>query len=75
MFLFTTLPNIEEAQYIYFPDHTTRSSDDSGSDYEEPLYGPRQFNKSQLNDLIRDLYLSKDQSEFFSTRLQENKRR
>ena len=33
--LFTTLPDTEEAQYIYFPDQITVSSDDSCSDYED----------------------------------------
>ena len=47
--LFTTLDDIEEAQDIYFPDHTAMSSDDSCSDYEEPLFGPQQFSQSELN--------------------------
>ena len=48
--LFTTLPDIEEAQDIFLPDHTTISSDESYNDYEKPSYGPQQFNQSELND-------------------------
>ena len=50
--LFTTLPDIEEAQDITLPDHTSMSSDYSCSDYEEALYGPQKFNQSELNDLV-----------------------
>ena len=50
--LFTTLDDIEEAQDIYFIDHTAMSSDDSCSDCEEPSYGPQQFNQYEFNDLV-----------------------
>ena len=52
---------------------TSTTSDDSCSDFEEPsvLHGPQQFNQYELNDLVRDLCLSKDQSEILVSRLQE----
>ena len=67
----TTLPNIEEVEDIYLPDHTAMSSNDSCSDYEDPLYGPDKFNQSELNGLIWDLFLSNDQSEILATTIQE----
>ena len=69
--IFTTLPDVEKEQDIPLPDHTARCSDDSCNDYEEPPYGPQKFTQSELNDLVRDLCLSKDQSEILASRLQE----
>ena len=63
---------MKEAQHISLPDHTAMSNDDSCSNYEEPLYDPKQFNQSELNDLVWDLCLSKDQSEILALRIQEN---
>ena len=44
--LFTTLPDIEEAQHISLPDQTAMSSGESCSDYKEPSHGPQQCNQS-----------------------------
>ena len=44
--LFTTLPDIEEAQDMYLLDHTAMSSGESCSDYKEPSHGPQQCNQS-----------------------------
>ena len=47
---------------------TATTSNDSCSDYEElsVLHGPQQFNQSELDDLVRDICLSKDQSEILA---------
>ena len=38
--LFTTLPDIEEAQHISLPDQTAMSSGESCSEYEKSSYDP-----------------------------------
>ena len=67
--VFTSLPEIDETEEI--PADLSISSGDSCSDYEEPSNGPQLFNQSELNDLVRDLCLSKEQSEVLASRLQE----
>ena len=46
---------------------------DDGSDYEENMSTPQQFSQEELNDLIRDLKLSKLASELLASRLKEKK--
>ena len=70
--VFTGLPDIDVIEEeIPLPDQHAISTDDSCSDYEEPSFGPQLFNQSELNDLVRDLCLSKEQSEVLASRLQE----
>jgi hypothetical protein len=48
-------------------------SGDSDSDYEAHSSFPQCFDQKELNDLIRDLNLSKDSSELLASRLKEKK--
>ena len=58
--------------FLTEPD-TATTSNDGCSDYKEPsvLHGSSQFNQSELDDLVRDICLSKDQSEILASRLQK----
>ena len=47
------------------------SSDDNCREYEENSNSPLRFNQSKLNDVVQDIYLSKDQSEIIAWKLQE----
>jgi hypothetical protein len=49
---------------------TTTTNTTSGSNYGNPRY-KKPYNQNELNDLIRDLNLNKDQSELLASRLKE----
>ena len=53
-------------------DLDTNSGDNNESEYEAFSTIPDQFNQEELNDLIRDLNLSKESSELLASRLNEN---
>jgi len=61
------LSNIEETQYLEY--NTTGNS--SFSKYEENTSTPQQFTQAELNDLVRDLNLSKQAFELLASRLKE----
>ena len=49
----------------------SETSEGSCSEYEESPLSPKQFTQQELNDLIRDLNLSKQGYEFLASRLKE----
>ena len=51
------------------PESETTSGVSSTSEYEGASYTQEQFNQMELNDLVRDLALSKEQSEVLASRL------
>ena len=54
-------------------DASSASSDATGSEYEpEENLKPILFSQERLNNLIRDLALSKQKAELLASRLQEN---
>ena len=58
---------------VFDDGHSSGPSDSTGSEYEpEENLKPIIFSQEQLNDLIRDLALSKQKSELLASRLQEN---
>ena len=58
---------------VFDDGHSSGSSDSTGSQYEpEENLKPILFSQEQLNDLIRDLALSKQKSELLASLLQEN---
>ena len=58
---------------VFDDGHSSGPSDSTGSEYEsEENLKPILFSQEQLNDLIRDLALSKQKSELLASRLQEN---
>ena len=61
------LSDIEETQDA----GCNTTGDSSFSEYEENISTPQQFNQAELNDLVRDLNLSKQASEILASRLQE----
>lgn len=67
--VYTTLPDVlmaEEEEEIK-DQHSS-----SGSEYEQEIQStPQQFSQEELNDLIRDLGLSKQASELLASRLKE----
>jgi len=61
------LSNNEEMPALEF------NETDDGSDYEENMSTSQQFSQEELNDLVRDLKLSKQASELLASRLKEKK--
>ena len=58
---------------VFDDGHSFGDSDSTGSEYEpEENLKPILFSQEQLNDLIRDLALSKQKSELLVSRLQES---
>ena len=69
---FTHLPDLEiNESMMDCPESETTSCDSSASEYEGASYTQKQFNQMELNDLVRDLALSKEQSEVLASRLNE----
>ena len=60
--VFTSLPELMEKDEFPAP-LVASSDDDSCSDFEEPSNGLQLFNQGELNDLVQDLCLSKEQSD------------
>lgn len=56
------LPHLDEFEEMPLLSNPTLSSDGSGCGFEEPSCGPQLFNRDKLNDLVRYLNLSKEQS-------------
>ena len=50
---------------------STRNSDRKDEDYVVEAEPPQLFSQSELNDLVRDLSLSKESSELLASRLKE----
>ena len=70
--VFTSLPELhdsdnEEPHAL----ECSKTSEGSCSEYEESSSSPKQFTQQELNDLIRDLNLSKQGSELLVSRLKE----
>ena len=70
--VFTSLPqlhdsNSEESHAL----ECSETSEGSCSEYEESSSSPKHFTQQELNDLIRDLNLSKQGSELLASRLKE----
>ena len=60
-------------EVVFHKDGSSAPSDSTGSEYEpEKNLKPILFFQEQLNDLIRDLALSKQKAELLTLRLQEN---
>ena len=58
---------------VFDEDSNLAPSDSTGSEYEpEGKLKPILFSQEQLNDLIRDLALSKQKAELLASRLQKN---
>ena len=76
--VYTSLPELMEIDESPSPAPLVASSDDvSCSHFDEPSNGPQLFNQGELNDLVRDLCLSKEQSDhgiifFFKLRRMSN---
>ena len=60
--VFTSLPELMEIDESPAP-LVASSDDDSCSHFDEPSNGPQIFNQGELNDLVQDLCLSKEQSD------------
>ena len=56
------------------PESETTGGDSSASEYKGASYTQEQFNQLELNDVIRDLALSKELSEVLASRLNEKKK-
>ena len=71
---FTHSPDLEiNKSMMDCPESETTNGDSSASEYEGASYTQEQFNQTQLNDLVRDLALSKELSEVLASRLNEKK--
>lgn len=67
---FHQLPELCEDEY--FPsNHPSSDSNEGDRDYEKMSSIPQRFNQDELNDLIRDLNLSKEASELLASRLND----
>lgn len=73
------IPTLTSLSMLPEDDMETRTSDElhsnkcegRNSDFEEDSATPQRFNQEELNDLIRDLNLSKESSELLASRLKE----
>jgi len=61
------LPDIEETQYLV----CKKTGDSNFNEYEGNISTPQQFTQAELNNLVRDLNLSKRASERLAFRLNE----
>jgi len=66
---FQQLPAISEGEF-HFSDISCNTDRESNSDYGTSS-NPQRFNQTELSDLIRDLCLSKEASEFLASRLND----
>ena len=74
MLEFTHLPGLEiNESMMDCPESETTSGDSSASEYEGASYTQEQLNQMELNNLVRDLALSKELSEVLASRLNEKK--
>ena len=70
--VFTSLPQLHDSDSE--KPHAlecSETSEGSCSEYEESFSSPKQFTQQELNDLIRDLNLSKQGSELLASRLKK----
>lgn len=67
---FHQLPELCEDELNLF-EHPSDTNDGSDSDYEGMSSSPQLFNQEELNDLVRDLSLSKEASELLASRLKD----
>lgn len=68
---FSCLPELSENESHMSVDTQANRSDESDSDFVGPSTAAQNFNQHELNDLIRDLNLSKESSELLASRLKE----
>ncbi|KAK5649680.1 hypothetical protein RI129_000709 [Pyrocoelia pectoralis] len=69
---FSSLPSLpEDDAALPTFDEIQCMSSENDSDFEADLSSPQRFNQQELNDLIRDLNLSKESSELLASRLNE----
>ena len=70
--VFTSLPQLHDSdsEEPHAPE-CNETSEGSCSEYGEGSSSPKQFTQQELNDLIRDLNLSKQGSELLASRLKE----
>lgn len=69
---FSNLPEIpEDDTETSTSDEVQRMQSENDSDFEADLTTPQCFNQQELNDLMRDLYLSKECAELLASRLKE----
>lgn len=66
---FHQLPELCEDEN--FPSDRSSDANESDSDYEGTSSVPQRFNQNELNDLTRDLNLSKKASELLASRLND----
>ncbi|XP_061480792.1 uncharacterized protein LOC133383677 [Rhineura floridana] len=69
--VFTSLPDLPLSDVEEMLDAECSTGGSPGSGYEESFSTPEQFSQKELNDLIRDLSLSKQASELLASRLME----
>ncbi|XP_061443081.1 uncharacterized protein LOC133365351 isoform X1 [Rhineura floridana] len=69
--VFTSLPDLPLSDVEEMLDVECSTGGSPGSGYEESFSTPEQFSQKELNDLIRDLSLSKQASELLASRLME----
>lgn len=70
--VFTSLLDIPLSDTEEIQDFVSSTSRSSESEYEGSSLAPQQFSQKELNDLIRDLYLSKQSAELLASRLKGN---
>ncbi|XP_044752720.1 uncharacterized protein LOC123312391 [Coccinella septempunctata] len=69
---FSSLPELtEDDTETSTSDEVKRIQSENDSDFEADLATPQCFNQEELNDLIRDLNLSKESAELLASRLKE----
>jgi hypothetical protein len=69
--VYTSLPDLSLSDVEEMQDVECSTGGSSGSEYDGSFSIPQQFSQKELNDLIRELNLSKEASELLASRLKE----